>query len=688
MRYATPIALIPTLQKIMMNLRDFFRHSDGYTWPRNYMFVAMLAVFVYGCGGGGGGGSSGGGGSTGVQMGGAIQGTPLTLAGNVTTLAGTPAMADGAGAAANFNRPAHVVSDGTYLYIADSRNGVIRRHDIATGVTSTLAGRAAYLGTTDGIGSAARFISPFGITLHSGSLYVTDMDVVRKIVIATGEVSTLATTNGSFIGSVALTAAGDSLFIADYIGDRILRVVVATGVVTTFAGNGSSGLVDGVGTAARFQFPGAITATSNGATLFVHDNFSHIRRIDVATATVTTVATSNNLANVRGMATDDTSLYVTSAANYVRQVSIATGAVTTLAGNGTPGSADGDFNLARFYYPLGVTHVAQRLYVIEAEGHTVRKLDLVAGTISTVASIAAYTDGVAAAARLSDVFHTATDGTHLYLAGYGGNIIRRVTIATGEVTTIAGLAGTAGSTDGVGSAARFISPFGITTDGTSLYVTAGNVIRKVVIANRQVTTLAGDSRFFGSTDGIGTAARFAGPTGITTDGTHLYVADFNNHTIRKVVISTGEVTTLAGLAGAPGLVDGTGNNARLESPIGVTTDGTYVYVTNGTATIRRIAISDGTVSTLSLSGDTLFTLAVGVTTDGTNLYISTYTEQRIRKIVLATGVISTIAGRSSDPDEVDGDATTARFWMPYGITTDGSRLFVIDQWGLTVRVVQ
>jgi DNA-binding beta-propeller fold protein YncE len=166
------------------------------------------------------------------------------------------------------------------------------------------------------------------------------------------------------------------------------------------------------------------------------------------------------------------------------------------------------------------------------------------------------------------------------LADSGNNTIRKVLIATGAVVTLAGSAGTSGSSDGSGVSTMFDHPQGITTDGTNLYVadTNNHVIRKVAIATGAVTTLAGNaSDIMGSADGTGADARFYYTYGITTDGTNLYVADSGNGkgAIRKVVIATGAVSTLAG-----GESDGNGTSAKFYHPQGITTDGTKLYVTN------------------------------------------------------------------------------------------------------------
>ena len=270
-----------------------------------------------------------------------------------------------------------------------------------------------------------------------------------------------------------------------------------------------------------------------------------------------------------------------------------------------------------------------------------------------------------------------TDGTNLYVADTWNNAIRKIVIATGEVSTLAG--GGHGSEDGIGAAASFFDPSAITTDGTNLYVTdSGNyTIRKIVIATGAVTTLAGAAGASGSADGTGAAARFSMHYGITTDGTNLYVADSNNYTIRKIVIATGVVTTLAGTAQRRGNVDGTGAEAIFYFPEGITTDGTNLYVDDTVNnTIRKIVIATGVVTTFADS------TASGITTDGTNLYLAGDT---IRKIDMATGAVTTLAGTEGVYGSMDGVGSAASFNRPYGITTDGFDLFVTDTYNNTIR---
>jgi hypothetical protein len=143
---------------------------------KRLMGLLMLAVMtisaLVGCGGGGGGG-----GVTGVQMGGSIQGVPLSLHRAVTTLAGTAAASgstDGAGAAARFYLPSGITTDGTNLFVAVSGDYTIRKVVIATGVVTTVGGTAGSDGSTDGTGAAARFFLPSGITTDGIDLFVAD----------------------------------------------------------------------------------------------------------------------------------------------------------------------------------------------------------------------------------------------------------------------------------------------------------------------------------------------------------------------------------------------------------------------------------------------------------------------------------------------------------------------------------
>jgi len=328
--------------------------------------------------------------------------------------------------------------------------------------------------------------------------------------------------------------------------------------------------------------------------------------------------------------------------------------------------------------------------------------DLSTAVTTFAGSSQGYTNDTGTSAEFNFPRGITTDGTNLYVADQNNHKIRKIVITTGVVTILAGsTSGTPsdskGNTDATGTSARFDNPVGITTDGTNLYVsdTGNHRIRKIVISTGVVTTLAGSSQ--GSTDhNTGTSASFNAPEGITTDGTNLYVSDTGNHRIRKIVISTGVVTTLAG--SSSGSTDhNTGTSASFNAPRGITTDGTNLYVVDkGNHRIRKIVISTGVVTTLagSSSGSTdatgtsaSFNNPVGITTDGTNLYVADKDNDRIRKIVISTGVVTTLAGSSSGFAN-HNTGTSASFNAPQGITTDGTNLYVSDNGNHKIRKIE
>lgn len=322
-------------------------------------------------------------------------------------------------------------------------------------------------------------------------------------------------------------------------------------------------------------------------------------------------------------------------------------AVSTLAGSGVQGTVDGTGTAALFYGPRGITTDGSNLYVTDRFNHKIRKIVIANGVVTTLAGSGTVgtVDGTGTVASFSAPSGLTTDGTNLYVADSGNHRIRKIVIATGVVTTLAG-SGTAGDVDATGVLASFNSPQDITTDGNNLYMTQwGNSsykIRKIEIATGVVTTLAG-SGIGGAVDGTGTAASFSGPAGITTDGSNLYVADTINNKIRKIVIATGVVTTLAG-SGSTGATDGTGTSASFFYP-------------------------------------------QGITTDGNNLYLADTALGRIRKIVISTGVVTTLAG-SGGACCIDATGNAASFGNPQSITTDGTKLYVSDNGGNKIRKIE
>lgn len=306
--------------------------------------------------------------------------------------------------------------------------------------------------------------------------------------------------------------------------------------------------------------------------------------------------------------------------------------------SGTPGSATGFSNYstvngppAAFNHPTDITTDGTDFYVSDRGNNAIRKITA-SGEVTT---LHCTTDGTTSSTFYLPTGIT-TDGTNLYVVDYGTNTIRFIDMATRIVTIIGSTSGAAGSVDStVPADVRFNQPRGITTDGQNLYVAdyGNQTIRRINIATKAVSTLAGTSGSTGSADGIQGAARFFFPARITTDGASLYVTDSYNRTIRKIDIKTGTVTTLAGVAGQLGgnngatdSTDGTGGTARFNQPNGITTDGTYLYVTDSYLnSIRKVDKVSGDTTTI-IPVNTLHT-PIGMTTDGVSLFVAdTYTD--------------------------------------------------------------
>lgn len=308
--------------------------------------------------------------------------------------------------------------------------------------------------------------------------------------------------------------------------------------------------------------------------------------------TLSSKAKGSLLDGPQGITTDGTNLYVADAANNtISKIAIASGVVTRMAGSLTTqawGYADGPGDTANFKRPHGITTDGTNLYVADTFNHVIRKIVIATGMVSTLSGrwstggAFGSADGVANDASFHAPRGITTDGKYVYVADTGNHTIRKISIATGHVVTLAGKPGIAGYADGVGSAASFNGLIGLTTDGVNLYVadTKNNSIRQVVIATGAVTTLAGQAGTYGYEDGMGAQARFTGPHGVVTDGTHVFIADSFNHTIRKAVIATGMVTTLAGVRGVSGKADGLGAYATFSRPSSLTNDGVYLYVSD------------------------------------------------------------------------------------------------------------
>jgi hypothetical protein len=514
---------------------------------------------------------------------------PTVLAG----AAGQYADTDGKGSNARFafaaSAVAMTVDDSGNLFLAESVSQVIRELD-TVGMVTTVAGKPGITGSDDGL--AATFNGPLGLAAVGSYVYISDWGnrTFRQLDTGSGNVSLIAgatgmtgtadggSTDARFVGPGALAydPVADSILVAD--GTAIRSVSLSGFGVTTVAGQPSTaGSVDGTPTNARFQAISSI-AVDDAYDAFIGDSCA-VRKYNGET-------------------------------------------VSTLAGSlSKPGSADGAPEVSGLWLPAGVAADGDgQVFVADSRNDTIRQVDVASATMTTLAGYpgeAAEVDAAGAVARFTLPWGGAYAGSgvtsdssgHLFVADSLGMTIRQIVTANAAVTTIGGAAHLYGTIDGQATAARFYQPAGIVYDNGALYIVdvLSAKIRKLDLDARSVSTLAGGAAG-ANVDGFGVEASFnflcASTTsrlaGIAADSQNLYVSDCGDATIRKIDETTGEVTTFAGSAGLMDTTDGVGTDARFEVPLGIASDGKgNLYVADGGAsTLRKIVIATGVVSTV------------------------------------------------------------------------------------------
>ena len=484
----------------------------------------------------------------------------LSLAGIVTTVAGSGSSgsADGVGTNATFSDTRGIVVDPVTnnLYVADAGGHIVRKIT-PDGVVTTIAGRAGLNSIVNGLGSDARLNAPTDITIDpEGNLYTTDQNghVVRKIALVTTLNNVLISTNAT-----------------------ITAPAVSTLTVNTSTINGST-----------ISFPSGNAVAFGG--------------------TITTPATAFN--TIGGTIMNSSNLYAILNFNNVPATPI-TGVTTTFAGNRGIATTNGTGTSASFHYLVAIAYnpLSGSFYVLERDTCLIRVMTS-AAVVTTLAGGYAATpvDGTGTNARISGFGKAVCDSVgNLYFTD--GNRIRRCTPA-GVVTTIAGSA-TASSVNGTGTNATFNSPQGLAIDptDTNMYIcdTTGNLIRRMVISSAVVTTFVGTGSG-AIVDGVGTSAQVQGPKALAYDRTTntLVLVDsgpFGNF-VRRITLA-GVITTLVGRSGPFLGNDGVGTNAGFYglTGVGVDPNSGLIYTAEYNNNLIRRITPGNVVTTISGGGN-------------------------------------------------------------------------------------
>jgi sugar lactone lactonase YvrE len=634
--------------------------------------------------------------------------------GNIVTVAGTSSFGyNGDGFAAiyaNLYHPDGVAVDASgNLFIADSYDNRIREVVKSTGNIITIAGNG-YTGFSGdgGPATSAMLNDPFGVAVDSsGNVFFSDQgnNRVREVVKSTGTIITVAGTgsasyNGDNIpatsamlnqpNGVAVDGQGN-VFISDWHNNRVREVVKSTGTIITFAGTGTSGFTGdgGPATSARVNFPGGVAVDTFGNVFIADSSNERVREVVRATGLITTVAGSGTMGfggdgfsptsaamNLPyAVAVDSVgNLFIAdSNNNRVREVITAMGlgglspsawtvnqpgfsSTVSITGGSAPFG-----NLSATGLPPGLTAALQGSTI------TLSGTPTAVGTYTSVTLSVQDSSGNTATSTYTVTINAppalGTLSPNTWTAqveGYTGSV--PVTGGTGTLTLISQANVPPGMTPVVSGSSIYLQ--GIpSTPGTynNIQLTVADASGASASGTVSLTITAPALGSILTVAGIGGYSGYNGdnkpanqaelwyPYSVAVDASgNVFIADYYNSRVREIVKATGNIVTVAG----------TGTN-------GDTGDG-------GPATSAQVYAPDGLA--IDASG---------------NLFIAESVTHRVREIIKATGIITTVAGNGSATDSGDGGpATSAGIAQPEGLAVDASgNLFIADASGNRVREV-
>jgi len=286
------------------------------------------------------------------------------------------------------------------------------------------------------------------------------------------------------------------------------------------------------------------------------------------------------------------------------------GAVKQVIGSGRAGLDDGSFSTATFNHPQGMALDGNALYVADAENHTLRKVDLTAERVETIAGNGNQgsnreTRGPGLAMELNSPWDLVYHAHALYIAMAGLHQLWSMTLGDGQIGPYAGSGGES-ITDGPRATAMLAQPSGIASDGTKLYFVdseTSSVRTADLNPNGRVGTIVGQDLFvFGDVDGTEDKVRLQHPIGIAYQDGIVYIADTYNHKIKKILPNTRSSFTLLG-SGEAGHQDGPGHQAKFSEPSGISFAGGKLFIADTNNHLIRVAdLEADRVWTLEISG--------------------------------------------------------------------------------------
>jgi sugar lactone lactonase YvrE len=474
--------------------------------------------------------------------------------------------------------PNGVAVDGSgNIIFADTTNCAIRKISASTAIISTVAGTASCGYSGDGgAATSAQLSQTFGVALdRSGNVFIADTAncLIRKVTSSSGHISTVAGDFGLGCGysgdetsatsaqlnqpyGVAVDGSGD-IFVADYDNSVIRKVSASTGNIATFAGVSVPNPYDSGQLVGFTGYSGDGYLATDGQLGFLNDTPYGATLVTDRSGNVFIADTANNA---------------------IREVSASTGLITTVAGDGVPGySGDGGpATSAKLFFPRDVAvDGSGNIFIVDSGNCVIRKVTASTGIISTVAGTPPdssgnyYCDfsgdgGPATGAQLYPIFLSSPAGGvavdssgNIFIADTGNGVIRKVTAATGIISTVAGIVESVvvgGSGDGgPATSATFNSPYAVAVDNSGNIFIADTwdyAVREVMAFNGNIYTVAGNltaGRGFSGDGGPAGSAQIGNIFGLFLDPAgNLFIPDADECVIREVSGTTGIISTVAG----------------------------------------------------------------------------------------------------------------------------------------------